>query len=118
MKKDDRPTSTLADRIQWVIDENGLKKSEFAKAMGISANYVYLLTSGRKTAISEALAKLIGVTYGVPADWILQGEAAKDNPATNDLRSGTIQRLKKMDIHSLRSVAAFIRTLNDTKDEK
>ena len=51
--------SGLAGRIRQIIRESGVKQVEFAQSLGISANYVYLLTSGRKTAISETLARLI-----------------------------------------------------------
>ena len=53
--------SGLAGRIRQIIRESGVKQVEFAQSLGISANYVYLLTSGRKTAISETLAGLIVV---------------------------------------------------------
>jgi transcriptional regulator with XRE-family HTH domain len=110
------PLTTLAGRIQWIIDDNGLKQVEFARAMAISANYVYLLTSGKKETISDALAKLIGMTYGVSTEWIIKGKETNHPPIT-DLRMNTMQKLKTMDIHALRSVAAFIRTLDEVKEE-
>ena len=58
---------TLAHRIRWLLDTCGLKQAEFARSLGISANYVYLLTSGRKETISEPLALLIEHVYGCPA---------------------------------------------------
>ena len=54
--------SGLAGRIRQIIRESGVKQVEFAQSLGISANYVYLLTSGRKTAISETLARLSSVS--------------------------------------------------------
>lgn len=48
MPKPDDFTSTLGERIKWIIREKRLKQSEFAKSLGISANYVYLLTSGQE----------------------------------------------------------------------
>ena len=64
----------VGTRIKQVIREQHLKQNEFARTLGISANYVYLLTSGRKTSISEPLAKLIESTYGYSAHWLLTGE--------------------------------------------
>ena len=65
---------TLASRIRWIIEERQIKQTDFARALGISVNYVYLLTSGRKTSISETLARLIERTYGYSAQWVLSGK--------------------------------------------
>lgn len=35
---------TLADRLNQIILEQGLTKAEFARAVGKSENYIYLLT--------------------------------------------------------------------------
>ncbi len=48
MPKPDDVTSALSERIKRIIHEKRLKQSEFAKLLGISANYVYLLTNGKK----------------------------------------------------------------------
>ncbi len=117
MKERESSLSTLAGRIRWIIAENGLKQAEFARAMGISANYVYLLTSGKKKTVSKALAKLIGVTYGVSPQWLTKGEPIPKSPKTSDLRTGTMRKIKRMDVSSLRSVAAFIRSMDEADHE-
>jgi transcriptional regulator with XRE-family HTH domain len=109
--------STLQGRLRWVIAENGLKQKEFAKALGVSENYVSLLMSGRNQNISEPLAKLIEKTYDYPPGWIINGDNRAEPSPQQILRVNTIQKLIKMDIHSLRSVAAFIQTLDDVKKE-
>ena len=52
---------TLADRLNRIIDEQGLTKRAFAKTLGVSENYIYQLTGSQEklTTISETLAKLI-----------------------------------------------------------
>ncbi|MDD2955188.1 MAG: helix-turn-helix transcriptional regulator [Oscillospiraceae bacterium] len=106
--------ASVGGRIRWILQEKGIRKTEFAKALGISANYVYLLTSGRKEAISEPLARLIENVYGYPAQWVLSGEP----PAAADallcsLRSETVNRVRGMDESELQAVAEFIRRLED-----
>ena len=59
--------ATVGQRIRWIIQEKQVKQVEFAKSLGISANYVYLLTSGKKGSISKPLAQLIEIVYGYPA---------------------------------------------------
>ena len=70
----------LADRLNRIICEKNISKREFAKALGISENYVYVLTSdmpsraARNKKISPLLAKLIAKEYGYDENWILYGE--------------------------------------------
>ncbi|WP_033117755.1 helix-turn-helix domain-containing protein [Intestinimonas butyriciproducens] len=110
---------TLASRIRWIIRERQLKQTDFARSLGVSANYVYLLTSGRKTSISETLARLIEGIYGYPADWVLTGErSANTEAAYRDLKSDTIQKLNRMDDAELQAVASFIRSLHKTEKNK
>ena len=66
---------TLADRLNKIIDEQGLTKRAFAKTLGVSENYIYQLTGSQEklTTISETLAKLIALEYGYDKDWIING---------------------------------------------
>ena len=70
---------TLADRLNKIIVEQQLSKRDFAKRIGISENYLYVLTgnsrsdSNKNKTISRALAKLIAVEFGYDEDWILKG---------------------------------------------
>ena len=86
--------SGLAGRIRQIIRESGVKQVEFAQSLGISANYVYLLTSGRKTAISETL----------------QGEEVGGRPV-HGLQAEVLQRVERMSEPELRAVADFIRSM-------
>lgn len=70
---------TLADRLNRIITEQQLSKREFAKRIGVSENYLYVLTgnsrpgSSKNKTISRALAKLIAMEFGYDEDWILNG---------------------------------------------
>ena len=103
--------STLGERIKQIIQTKNLKQVEFAKSLGISANYVYLLTSGRKATISDPLAKLIETIYGYPAEWIKTGEIKRDPSHKTVLEADTIWRLKQMSYEELCAVAAFIQSM-------
>ena len=67
---------TLADRLNRIIDEQGLTKRAFAKTLGVSENYIYQLTGSQEklTTISETLAKLIALEFGYDKDWIINGD--------------------------------------------
>ncbi len=67
---------TLADRLNKIISEQNISKREFAKRVGVSENYIYILTgsTNRVTDISLTLAKLIGLEFGYDPVWVLKGE--------------------------------------------
>ena len=64
---------TLGDRLHIILKERHIKQVDFAKSLGISANYINLLISGKRGPISDTLAKLIEETYGYSAQWIMTG---------------------------------------------
>lgn len=66
---------TLSDRLNKIIDEQNISKREFAKRVGISENYIYILTGGtnKVQTLSSSLAKLIGLEFGYDPEWILNG---------------------------------------------
>jgi len=70
---------SLPDRLNQIIKEQNLSKAEFAKRIGVSENYIYILTGKRgKEAekpmnLSTSLAKLISLQFGYSEKWILHG---------------------------------------------
>ena len=71
---------TLADRLNRIIEEQGVSKRDFAAKLGISENYVYLLTGNAKKRpdhITPSLAKLIALEFGYDAEWIRNGQQAE-----------------------------------------
>ena len=70
---------SLSDRLNKIIKENNITKREFASRVGISENYLYILTSNsrpgtnRNKNISPMLAKLIAMEFGYDDQWILHG---------------------------------------------
>lgn len=69
---------TLADRLNQIIKEQKLTKKEFAAKLGITENYVYLLTGNSKNrpeTIAPSLAKLIALEFGYDETWILVGNS-------------------------------------------
>lgn len=69
---------TLAQRLNKIISEQGQTKTEFVDSIGVTQNYICILTSevssaARGSNISLSLAKLIGLKYGYDPDWIIYG---------------------------------------------
>ncbi|MBP3313921.1 MAG: helix-turn-helix transcriptional regulator, partial [Oscillospiraceae bacterium] len=54
-----------------------ITKQEFAERIGVSRNYLYVLTGNsrpdKNKTISRALAKLIAIEFGYDEDWIMNG---------------------------------------------
>ena len=79
-------TVTLAQRLNRIISEQGQTKTEFAKSIGVTQNYICILTSeisssARDSKLSPSLAQLIGLKYGYDPDWILYGDKIKEDEA-------------------------------------
>ena len=78
---------TLEARLNRIIAEQKLSKREFAKRVGMSENYLYILTSNsrpgttRNKTISPMLAKLIGLEFGYDPEWILHGDGGSEEAA-------------------------------------
>lgn len=74
--------TTLADRLNQIIREQGLTKTEFARRVGITKNYIMILTAdnerARKTRLSKSLARLISLEFGYDENWILHGDGDGD----------------------------------------
>ena len=57
----------LSNRLNQIISEQNISKTEFARRLGITVNYVYILTGNSRPdteqnkTISPALAKLIAL---------------------------------------------------------
>ena len=72
--------TTLGDRLNQIIAEQKITKAEFAKRVGITENYIYILTGKRQATspkemkLSAALAKLIALEFGYDEHWIMTGE--------------------------------------------
>ena len=71
---------TLADRLNKIIDEQNISKIEFARRVGITKNYRYVLTGNsrkgtdKNKTISPMLAKIISMEFGYDENWILNGD--------------------------------------------
>ena len=65
---------TLADKLNQIITEQNISKREFAKRLGMSEDYVYLLTGNSKNRpehIPFSFAKLIALEFGYSEDWLM-----------------------------------------------
>ena len=71
---------TLSDRLNKIIDEQNISKIEFARRVGITKNYLYVLTGNSRQGtdknknISPMLAKVISMEFGYDKNWILNGD--------------------------------------------
>ena len=110
---------SLGQRIQTILKEQRIKQVEFARTLGISANYVNLIANDKKVLISDTLAKLIEEIYGYSAQWVLDGSGEK--LSANELtaeKTELIKKIRKMSSSEVRAVLAFVNTLESMKKEK
>ena len=71
---------TLSDRLNKIIDEQNISKVDFARRIGFTKNYIYILTGNSRKdtdqnkVISPMLAKIISMEFGYDENWILNGD--------------------------------------------
>ena len=71
---------TLSDRLNKIIEEQNISKVDFARRVGITKNYLYVLTGNsrkgtdKNKTISPMLAKIISMEFGYDENWILNGD--------------------------------------------
>lgn len=64
-------TSTVKDRVQAIIDNHGLSKSEFARQLDInSSNFTTALKNNK---VPRSTLVKINKTFGVSLDWLITG---------------------------------------------
>lgn len=110
---------SLGQRVKTILQERKLKQVEFARVLGISANYVNLIANGKKESISDTLAKLIEERYGYSAQWILTG--AGEKLSSNELTAEKLEilkRIQRMSDSEARAVLAFVNTLDSINNKK
>ena len=71
---------TLSDRLNKIIEEQNISKVEFARRIGVTKNYIYILTGNSRKdtdqnkVISPMLAKIISMEFGYDENWVLNGD--------------------------------------------
>ncbi len=110
---------TLGQRLRTVLAERGVKQVEFAKALGISANYANLIVNDKKSTISETLAKLMEETYGFSAEWILSGTGEKYSVnGISAEKAEVLKKIQRMSDGEVRAVLAFVNSLESLKERE
>lgn len=108
---------TLGQRLKTILGERGVKQVEFARTLGISANYVNLIVNDKKDTISETLAKLIEETYGFSAEWVLTGMGEKYTATgTSAEKAEVLKKIQRMSDGEVRAVLAFVNSLESLKE--
>ena len=76
----------LADRLNRIIEERQISKAEFARRIGVTPQYVLLLTGNAKArpeSIKPSLAKLIALEFDCDYEWLLHGKEPENKPTIN-----------------------------------
>ena len=94
--------TTLAARFRMILEEQRLKQTELAEALGVSANYISLLARGKKTQVSPVEA-----LYGYSAEWVMTGQGPAGGPER--LRRQAMERIMQMTAEDLLRLKDFIR---------
>jgi len=110
----------LKDRMQIILNEQHLRQKDLASAIKVTESYVSNILKGKRNNISEALAMLIGQTYGYSVQWILNGEgercvAQSNGQELSPVKKRLIAEIEKMSDAELNAVKVFIDSLDEYK---
>ena len=89
---------TLGNAIKVVRTATGMKQREVAAKIGVTANYLSLVESGKREpsiSVLNRLAKMLGIPVGIFFLWQEMGENATD-PARIDKIRELLTRLEAM----------------------
>lgn len=106
----------LGERLKIILTESNESQVDFAKTLGISAVYVNQLVNGKKTNISDTLAKLIEETYGYSADWVMTGEGEKRAiQSFSIIKLNLLKKVQNMPEDEVVALLAFANSLESVK---
>ena len=103
----------LPDRLRYLMKKLNVRQKDFAKACGVSENYISMLVSGRRQNISKPLCRLICQTWGIHEQWLLSGSGEpfmnQETAAAARLRSQVSDRLENMNSAQLEKLLELIK---------
>jgi transcriptional regulator with XRE-family HTH domain len=111
--------SKLSDRFKIILNELNVNQTKFAEDIGISFGYINMVVNGRRTSISQRLARLIEELYGYSADWLLDdfGEKKANSLNKNCIQNDEIlERLKKLSNEELYLIFNYIMTFRNQNE--
>lgn len=76
---------TIGERIALVIQKNGIKRTDFAKAINISPASVTLLCSGKNNPSKQTIA-MICQNFRVSEKWLVDGDGPMEQDIPNQER--------------------------------
>lgn len=106
----------LGERIKIILKENHINQKEFAQSIGVTESYISAIINKRNKKISLSLASLIEEKYGINSEWLLKGTGDKikqfsKNNVLTSMQKKTIEHIEKMNNEQLKSILAFINSL-------
>ena len=105
---------TVKDRIQFILETEGLTAAAFARALGVSSAFIYYLRTG-KSSMSNTTAQAIETIFGYSAEWLLNGTPPME---TNELKlspvkQNLIRTIRSMSEAEVQTVASFVDALKE-----
>ena len=111
----------LKDRLQILLDEQNIKRKDFASTIKVTEGYVSNILNGKRNQISYSLALLIEEKYGYSAQWILTGEGERYAlqsrvPHLSPTKKRLIAQIEKMSDSEINAIKVCIVSLDKYKE--
>lgn len=73
----------MKDRIAEIRKRNGLTQDEFAKQLGLSRNYIWMIENGQRVPPDRTISDICRV-FSVREEWIRNGEGNMEEPVSRE----------------------------------
>ena len=107
----------IGERINRILNESGLKKVEFAKAIGIDQSYVPKIISGEKKP-SDRVIDCICSKFNVNKEWILSGDGEPYNPPEDEEAAYISELLEDVDDPVCQIIKAVMKTYRESGEKE
>lgn len=109
--------SNIAERVGIVIDDSGLTRVKFAKAINVGPSAITMICNGTNTP-SEQTKELICTKFRIRREWLETGEGPMKYPEPSEDASDINQLLDGEPDEVVQIVRAFLKTAKKLNPER
>ena len=97
----------MENRIQKIIDEQGVSLNAFAKEIGVNRSTISHILTGRNKPSVEVLQKILKRFPSLSPDWLLLGNGSMHTKNESIATTSTTKKTSKSESKSVEKVVVF-----------
>ena len=97
----------MENRIQKIIDEQGISLNAFAQEIGVNRSTISHILTGRNKPSVEVLQKILKRFSSLSPDWLLLGNGTMHSKSESTATPSTSKNTSKSELKSVEKVVVF-----------